>query len=344
MSDVKMLILQGISGSGKSTYAKELAAQDPDWRIVSRDAIREQIVGGKEQLSKYFEQGLDGWGIEREVTKREHLAIATALAAGKKVIIDNTDLNKEYVVAFCGILTDIFPLDDANNIELKRLDVSLEEAKERIKSRGAPFVSDSVLQNQYKRLQSCTWTIGDCYDEMLRLDTRTWFLPPFEVEPYQPDKTKPKAVLCDLDGTLAHRALLKTPKFHYRSFFSSAECITDEPDALVAYVMRGLAAQGIEPIFVSGRKEDAREQSEAFIRGVFGPDFKFTLLMRDPKIDRNEKNHDAGDDVVKYRLFNEYIRENYDVIGAIDDRKRVVALWEALGLKVLNVGSLNEVF
>ena len=37
----KMLVLQGVPASGKSTFAKELASRDHSYVIVNRDSIRE---------------------------------------------------------------------------------------------------------------------------------------------------------------------------------------------------------------------------------------------------------------------------------------------------------------
>ena len=51
-----------------------------------------------------------------------------------------------------------------------------------------------------------------------------------------------------------------------------------------------------------------------------------------------------SDDIVKYEIFNEYLRNLSGIFCVFDDRKRVIAMWEELGIKVLNCGSLNDVF
>lgn len=345
----RLLILQGISGSGKSTYANNLCCVDPDWVVINRDSIREGLLG-KQLLEQYFAQGMD-FSIEQEVTKREQTAMAKAIAAGKKVILDNTNLQKKYVVAAIKLYYEVVGVLQRgcvkDDIFIKKFDCSLEGAEKNIKKRGERLVSRQVLQQQYARYQSINWELSDVIPdawELFSAEEKHWYLPKFEVEPYIADTTKPTAVICDIDGTLAHRVLLTTPKIHYRSFYDYKDCETDEPDPLVAAALIGFQKQGIKILFVSGRKESAEKNTRDFLAKTFGPDFEYELITRDTKIDRTEDNHDAPDDRVKYRLFNDYIRENYNVLGVIDDRKKVVAFWEALGLRVMNVGLLNEEF
>lgn len=43
------------------------------------------------------------------------------------------------------------------------------------------------------------------------------------------------------------------------------------------------------------------------------------------------------DALVKYELFNKYVRDNYDVLGVFDDRNRVVDMWRRIGLTCYQV-------
>lgn len=47
------------------------------------------------------------------------------------------------------------------------------------------------------------------------------------------------------------------------------------------------------------------------------------------------------DHAVKHELFNAHIRDAYDVLLALDDRDRVVALWRSLGIVCLQVDEGN---
>lgn len=344
----RMIIMQGISGSGKSTEAKVLAAMDENAVIVSRDTIRESMLG-KQGLEDYFEHGLN-FEIEEEVTKAEHLAIVRALLAGKNVIIDNTNLRRKYVIEYCKLAKDCSLSDD--EVVMYYMDeVSVDEAYERIQKRGERLVSRNVLERQHEAMHSGDWTLRDCWVDLERTNyqPKAWFSPPFEVEPYyqrweSARKIPPTAVICDIDGTLAHRALLEKPFPHFRSFYNYEASNTDEVDFFVLNILLGLRERGTEILFVSGRKTSGRKATEEFLNRVFPPTFKYKLFMRDETRDLRPNGRDASDDVVKYRIFNEEIRGKYHILGVLDDRKRVVALWETLGLRVANMGLLNEVF
>ena len=47
------------------------------------------------------------------------------------------------------------------------------------------------------------------------------------------------------------------------------------------------------------------------------------------------------DAVVKLELFDEHVREHFDVKGVVDDRDAVVAMWRSLGLMCMQVAPGN---
>lgn len=351
----KMIILRGVSGSGKSTFAHDkIKAVAPDeWEIVSRDALRLSTLG-ENGLKSYFEHGLDV-PFEEELTRQEHLAIVKALRAGKKVVIDNTNIRHKYVLEYIKLARDLGL--ESHDVAILTFRVSLQTACERVKKRNQHFVPENVIQKQIDTLGK------DLYPEELFAELedsgyvpKTWHIPTFPVEPssqnpYDELKSKPVALICDLDGTLAHRRLLTEPYPHLRSFYDYKASATDEPDFFVAAIVRAMYNSGFKILFVSGRKKEGEQATRKFIKEVFGDtDFEYELFMRDPEIDSIDDpkikggRRDLGDDLVKLRLFNEYIRDKYYVIGVFDDRKRVIAVWEALGLRVANMGKLNEEF
>ena len=347
-STCRMLLLQGISGSGKSTYANKLKEEDPNHRvIISRDELRAELLG-RDNIEPYFRQGMNE-EIENEITKIAMLKTASALKMNKNVIIDNTNLRRKYVSDYIKVAIDMGLAKD--ELQIKRFEIDVETAYKRVAQRDKFPVAKDVIRRQYDTWVNAHFTIDELWENITKKYTpKQWYLPPFEVKPKDNSETLPKAIICDLDGTLAHRALLTEPFFHYRSFYDYAKCATDNIDSLVADVVRGLWQQDYIIFFVSGRKSSCRHETQEFIERALG--FKeqdYFLLMRDESIDihwnmATNKNEDDPDDKVKYRLYNEYIRGKYNVIGAIDDRKRVVAVWEQLGLRVLNVGLLNENF
>lgn len=52
MNKPKLMLLVGLSGSGKSTIAQKLAEENPNTVIVSSDAIREELTGKVEDQTE----------------------------------------------------------------------------------------------------------------------------------------------------------------------------------------------------------------------------------------------------------------------------------------------------
>lgn len=82
----KILILRGLQGSGKSTFAKQWVSESPETRVrFNRDDIRNMLgtywVPSRESLidSIYWE------------------TLSAATAAGYDIVVDNMNLNEKYI-------------------------------------------------------------------------------------------------------------------------------------------------------------------------------------------------------------------------------------------------------
>lgn len=358
----RILILRGISGSGKSTFAQKLVPEG--YYIVSRDQIRLDLLG-EEGLAKYFEQGMDPF-LEDYITKLEEHEIARHLVKKHKLVIDNTHIKRVYVQSLVNLFYETnTPVDD---VELIEFDVDLEEARKRCDQRDKKPISDEVLNRQYQGFFNDRFSLenfklsaglvgwipkriskhGKIMDGYY--EPRRWFIPEFDTLKYIPDTSLPKAVIIDLDGTTAHRKIITKPKIHMRSYYSYKEVFEDEPDILTKTIVASLMCHNIEPVFLSGRKRydvedgetiDVERLTRRYIEkklGVIEP----TLFMRDPNLDVDSKGNDLKDDVVKHRILHEEVAPEWCVIGALDDRARVSAVWEDIGIKCLNCASINE--
>jgi hypothetical protein len=139
---------------------------------------------------------------------------------------------------------------------------------------------------------------------------------------------KPKACLFDLDGTLCiidHRrwCLEKKPK-DWKTFGELMP--QDKPNFKVALVIKSFWEYGYQPIFVSGRMELYRLETQKWIQKWFPWMGDFPLLMR--------KNQDFRDDaIVKEEIYRTEIEPKYDVKLVLDDRAKVVRKWRELGLE-----------
>lgn len=152
---------------------------------------------------------------------------------------------------------------------------------------------------------------------------------------------KKNAIVCDLDGTAAINN-------GHRSFYDERKCYGDDvnkPVSIVVHaIMMGLNTaenliyvdkyEPIELLFVSGRKDYARGESNRWIRDKFmsGTSAHYQLFMR--------KSDDNRDDcIVKEEIYREHIEPYYNVLVWLDDRSKVVKHMRSLGLTVFQVAN-----
>lgn len=331
---MKIEILRGMSCSGKSTYAKR-KEQCSGWFIVSRDEIRKQLLG-EEKLNEYFQTSGD-WCLEEEVTKKEQQLLAKLICKKKNIIIDNTNLKKKYVQEYINIFYDLYV--ECTDVSLVDFPISLEEAKERSKTRYKK-INDEIIEKQFEQFKSLDWNLSDfrmrgvkdkdCW--MSTRDRKKWYFTSFDIEPYRPKQGSFPAIIVDIDGTLAHRKVVDNK---LRSFYDYEKALTDYVDPSIKWLLENIQDK-CQIIIVSGRMDSSFMNLVKWLEdNVEVSDF--LIYMR--------KDQDRrSDDIVKYEIFNEHIRDVYAIKFVIDDRDRVCAMWQELGLKVFNVGDLNEHF
>ena len=134
--------------------------------------------------------------------------------------------------------------------------------------------------------------------------------------------TLPRAVLFDVDGTLAVRG--------DRGPFDWAKVGRDTPNQAVIELAQTIAAAGRHRIIVmSGRDEVCRAETARWLH-AHGVVFD-ELLMRPHRDNRK-------DAVVKAQLYREHVEPFYTVAWVVDDRNQVVRMWRAeLGLTCMQV-------
>lgn len=137
-------------------------------------------------------------------------------------------------------------------------------------------------------------------------------------------------VICDIDGTLAeisHRLhYVKGEKKDWKGFYSEMskdKLRTDVYDVVEKYAVDNTI------VLVSGRPEDYRTETERWLAKHF-IDYE-TLIMR-PKGDSRD------DTIIKKEILDKYFKRD-NIRIAIDDRPRVIRMWEANGIPVMDVGS-----
>jgi predicted kinase len=131
----------------------------------------------------------------------------------------------------------------------------------------------------------------------------------------------PKAVISDLDGTLA--------LFNGRGAFEIAKCETDDVSVPVATVLEAMKDRGCTIILMSGREDKFRPHTERWLSA--NHIYYDQLLMR-------ATNDFRKDSVIKRELYEAHIKNKYTVLFVLDDRDQVVDFWrKEVGMVVFQV-------
>lgn len=143
---------------------------------------------------------------------------------------------------------------------------------------------------------------------------------------------KKKAIIFDIDGTLAHMNGRIARLGKKAAPFLDKEAYDDDVDEHVHFMNHLLQGQ-FKIIICSGRKDSSREVTEKWLNdnGIAHDE----LFMR--KHGDNRK-----DSIVKREIYETLIEPNYDVYLVFDDRDQVVDMWRnELGLKTFQVAEGN---
>jgi len=279
----KVIITRGLPGSGKSTWAKSIIkANSNSYKRINNDDLRAMVDCGHYSSAN-----------EKFINDLTDLFIMKAIADGKHVIVDNTNLNMKHI----------------NRIT------------QLVKGFAQVEINDSFLQvpvemcilNDLKRANSVGKdVIMDMYEKHVKKT---------ELITQNPDA--PKAIIVDIDGTLAH--------MKGRSPYDWDRVGEDECDTIIKGIVNAYDNYGVV-IVMSGRDASCRAITEKWLNDnniVWD-----TLLMR-------EEGDMRKDSIVKRELFDTYIAGHYFIEYVLDDRQQVVDMWREMGLKCLQVAPGN---
>lgn len=295
---MKAIITVGVSASGKTTFANDLLRADPSWMNINRDDIRVEIFESKNP-GKEFVWSKWNWKWEPIVTMRQSDMITCALKRGMNVLISDTNLHENRRKDLITSLTRL-----GYSVEIKVFEVSFEEALRRDAARKNG-VGVSVIARQFEEFNAQFGNVELKHKLHASNDTKT------------------RAVLVDIDGTLADHTGIRSP-------FDWAMVDSDNPHEEVLMIVKSLRAAGATIVIVSGRDAVCRDETEKWLKrhGVAYDD----LFMR-------EKGDMRSDDIVKAEILEYEILPKYGVKMVIDDRPRVCHMWRSLGIKVIQVGN-----
>ena len=142
---------------------------------------------------------------------------------------------------------------------------------------------------------------------------------------------KKKAIIVDIDGTLALMNGKRTP-------FEWDKVYEDDPNLWVISIVKAyLYGNDVKLILLSGRSDECREQTIKWL------DEKAFILCNDFKLFmRPQEQLYEKDAKIKFEIYYNHIKPFYDVLFVIDDRKQVVDMWRNVaGLPVAQVAEGN---
>lgn len=295
----KIILTIGCPGSGKSTWAREFIAKNPGFYNINRDDYRQSIMGHEERDEYKYTKKKEGI-----VTYMQHDVANMILCqdATKGVIVSDTNLNPERRKVW-----EEFAKELGHQIEYKVFDVPWTELVKRNSKRGTKAVPIDVLRSMYSRMR-----------EYLGLPV------------YKGTPGKPKAVIFDVDGTLA--------KMVDRSPYDLEKCDTDAINPMVVELSKMYALMGYQIVVVSGRESGTEEDPTKYYRMTrkWVEDIAGVPLVMQCQ---REQGDIRKDDVVKEEIFWKHIAPHFDVKLAIDDRNQVVEMWRRIGVECWQVAS-----
>jgi len=309
-----IIVTTGSVASGKSIWAKDFIEKNPNYVRFNRDDVRAMLNGGNPW--KHFRSGNPELqnSVENTVTDIMRTFIVSNLKNNRNIIVDETNAGGRTFKEVCRILDKH---NFAVHVEEKPFYIDLETALERDRNR-TPNVGDDIVHKFFQKMG------GKNFKDYKPKSRDFYELPVLAPITEEEKKKLDRVIICDLDGTLA----LFGDKNPYDRNFEDDDINKDVAELL--YTMLADEYEWNKIIFVSGRKEKAREQTVNFLKKNYFDKSSYILYMRKDEDNRN-------DVITKYEIYRDNIHGKYNVLFVLDDRNKVVNMWRGQGLTCLQV-------
>lgn len=299
----ELIFLKWLPASGKSTWAKEYVRSHKSALRVNKDDLRAMCHDSLHTKEK------------EELIKAAQMKIVT-MAMGRDyqtIIIDNTHLEGTHEWDYKAMIENYNLTWGVQwDFVIKEFHTDVDTCVERDEKRGVGRVWESVIRSMAKRTG---WGVVSPKKEFTEVVI---------------DKSLPKAIIVDIDGTLA--------KMEGRSPYDYTRVIEDSLHEDVDFVINCFLSwaekelnEKVDYIIVSWRKAECRDKTEEWLKS-FGIPYD-QLHMR--KVDDNRK-----DSQVKYEILLDLAKEK-NILCVFDDRAQVVAMWRQAGMRCFQVADGN---
>lgn len=262
--------------------------------LISKNPTYKRI--NKDDLRTMIDNGAYSAARENFILNIRDEFIYAAIDLGYNVVVDDTNLHPKHEER----LRDIARKADAD-FEVEFFDVDLKTCIKRDLQR-----KHSVGEKVIRRF----------YNEFIKQ----------KPEMYTPPTGKPRAIIVDVDGTLA--------RCGNRDIYDGSKVHLDYVIEPIRKIVQDYSLKH-DVIIMSGRDSKYRDVTINWLENNDIPYDK--VLMRAA----NDIRQDA---IVKEELFNSHIRHNYIIDYVLDDRLQVCRMWHSLGLTVLRCGDPDDDF
>lgn len=293
----KLIICRGIQGSGKSTWAKEWAKEDPKTRIrFNWDDMRNM-------MGEYWVPERENTGIMK--TLRTSF-LNNMMQKGWDIVIDNMNLNPKDWEFYEGIVKSFNETNSDIKYELEYKDffTPVEECIKRDSMRANP-IGESVIRATWKRYRHfivCEQIANKFYN----------------MKAY--DKDKKDCIIVDMDSTLC----VNLTRRHFYDEDWKDKMIFDTPLAGTISIVRAQKMTGTcDIIILTGRKDSSREITEEWLKTYNVPYNRLYM--------RGDNDYTSGTEF-KEKILNKFILPKYNVLFAMDDDDKCVQMFRNNGL------------
>lgn len=307
---LKLIMCKGLPASGKSTWAKEMVKNYPGkYKRVNKDDLRAMI-----DCSKWSREN------EKMILYIRDEIISKSLFENISIIVDDTNFDFSHEQQFIRLIEN-HNLESENKCSLwiqSFTHVPLEECLKRDAVRQAS-VGEKVICRMYNQ-----------YLKPKEIKT--------EVKLLEYNFDLPDCVIIDIDGTIADKG--------ERNPYNFGSVDLDKPKLDIIKIINlfslGYAREynGKWPtfFFFSGREDinNCKQLTSDWLHLNMPMYWKDGACLRLRKLGDHRK-----DNIVKEEMYNEFVKDKYNVLAVFDDRNQVVEMWRSLGLTCLQVAEGN---